>query len=324
MNLLNFTKKYFHYDSLMARIEGYAQKPELFFSAQLLVRVYYFFLLYASMALIASWDFSLGPQTGIAFIAPIGWLNYVSFPLGMIFIRLFFIFTSLLASIAPQFRLVRILSFIALLEFVSLYFSVLQLDVDWYTMLLTSFMLIFLPNKWDKIDLFPIIARQKFLLVFWGCQAIVALTYSMAGLGKLVGGVNQFLAGESFILEPKAAALQVADRLLTTNSTSLLGPWTMEHYMILWPFFIGTIYLLLFSFIAVFRPSTHRIWGFGLILFHIGNYLFINIGFSAHIFLLSLLFLASPLAPRVVSWREILYDLPIVGFILRIFKIKYV
>src|SRR3989344_5714998 len=324
MNLLQYINKYFYDDSPLAKIENYVQKDEPFFTAQLLVRVYYFFLLYSSITFFSSWDFSIGPQTDISFILPISWLKYAGFPLGMIIIRLSFIVTSLLASIAPQFRLVRILSFVALLEFVSLYFSVLQLDVDWYTMLLVSFLLIFLPDKWDKIDLFPIIARQKFLLVFWGCQAIVALTYSMAGLGKLVGGVNQFLAGESFILEPKAAALQVADRLLTTNSTSLLGPWTMEHYMILWPFFIGTIYLLLLSFIAVFRPSTHRIWGFGLILFHIGNYLFINIGFSAHIFLLSLLFLASPLAPRVVSWREILYDLPIVGFILRIFKIKYV
>ena len=29
------------------------------------------------------------------------------------------------------------------------------------------------------------LARQKFLLIFWGCQAIIMLTYSMAGFGKL-------------------------------------------------------------------------------------------------------------------------------------------
>ena len=324
MNFLTFTKKYFHYDSLMARIEDYAQNSEPFLSAQVLVRIYYFFLLYSSITFFASWDFSIGPQTTLSFIWPISWLKYAGFQLGMIIIRLFFIFTSLLASLLPQFRLVRILSFIALLEFVSLYFSVLQLDVDWYTMLLVSFMLIFLPNKWGKTHLLSVIFRQKFLLVFWGCQAVVALTYSMAGLGKLVGGVSQFLSGESFILEPKAAALQVADRLITTNSTSLLGPWGVDHYMLIWPFFLGTIYLLLFSFFAVFRPNTHRIWGLGLILFHIINYLFINIGFSAHIFLLALIFLASPLAPTVLSWREILNDLPIVSFFLRRLKNKHV
>lgn len=323
MNAFKFVIKYFYAGSILEKMEGFAKTAWPFQNAQLLVRIYYFFLLYSSVNFFASWDLSIGPQTGISFIWPISWLQYVNFSTGMIIVRLSFIIASLVVSLAPQVRLFRILSFVTLLEFVSLYYSVLQLDVDWYTMLLASFVLIFLPDKWGNPQLLSAMARQKFLLVFWGSQAIVALTYSMAGIGKLVGAINQFLSGSSNILEPKAAALQVADRLVVTGSTSLLGSWAVEHYLMLWPLFVGTVYLMLFFFVAVFRPNLHKIWGLGLILFHISNYLFINIGFSAHIFLVSLIFLASPFAPPTTAWWDILNDLPIVGFILRSFKHKY-
>lgn len=169
---------------------SYAQEAGPFTIAQLLVRVYYFFLLYTSIDLFTTWDLSIAPKTEISFILPIEWIGIVGFPTGFILVRLFFIAASLLAVLTPQWRLSRILSFIALLEFVSLLFSILKLDVDWYTMLLTSFVLIFLPGKWENVAAFPAPARQKFLLVFWGCQAVVLLTYSMSGIGKIYGALT--------------------------------------------------------------------------------------------------------------------------------------
>jgi hypothetical protein len=317
VNIIKYTVEYFYKGSILSKMEDYARETGPFMTAQVLVRAYYFFLLYVSILFFAPLDLSIGSQTEISYILPIAWLRYVDFPVGMIIIRLLFIIAGVLAAVAPQNRIVRIFSFVMLLQFVSLYFSVLMLDVDWYTTLLVSFVLIFLPDKWGNPNLFSAISRQKFLLVFWGCQAIVALTYSMAGIGKLVGGIRQFLLGQSFIFQPNAPALHIADRLLATGSTSPLGPWAVDHYIFVWPFFVGVVYLLLFSFPAVFRPNIHRVWGLGLILFHIGNFVFINIGFSAHIYLISLIFLASPFVPATVSWREMAGDLPVIGLVLK-------
>lgn len=303
-----------------SQMSNFAKKSAPFATAYVIVRVYYFFLLYTSIFLFQGWDKTLGPQTGIEFILPIAWIKFVEFPVAISLIRGSFIASSLLASIAPHWRIARILSFITLLEFVSLYFSTLQLDVDWYIWVLVAFLLIFLPDGWGNPLRLSQIGRQKFLLVFWACQAINLLTYSMSGIGKVLGAIGQILTGQSHVFEPKAAALHITDRLLKTNETSPLGPYVVDHYILAWPFFVGFTYLLLFSFVVAFKPTLHRIWGLGLILFHIASYLTINIGFSAHIFLNALLFLLSPFAPAKVSSKDIILDLPILGLLIKIIK----
>jgi polyhydroxybutyrate depolymerase len=104
---------------------------------------------------------------------------------------------------------------------------------------------------------------------------------------------------------------------LVTNSTSPLGPWAVDNYLLIWPFFAGAVYLLFFSIIVAFRPTLHRLWAFGIIMFHVGNYLVINIGFNAHDFLISLLLILSPFAPAKVGFWEIVRDLPIIDFFIR-------
>jgi hypothetical protein len=299
-------------NSPLGKMDTYSKGVWPFFLAQTAVRVYYFFLLHSAVLLFFQWDTGIGPQTGISFIWPIFWLKFINFPFGLALIKISFIVSSILASFIPQSRLVRIVSFVTLMEFVALYFSVLQLDVDWFTMLLASFFLIFLPDNWSNPTEYPEKEKKKFLLVFWGTQAITLLTYSMAGIGKLVGAYGQILGGQSNAFDPKAGALHIADRLIVTNSTSPLGPWGVENYLILWPFFVGSIYLLLFSFVIAFRPSLHRLWALGLILFHTGNYLVINIGFNAHDFLLSLLLILSPFAPWKVNLKEAFMKLPLI------------
>lgn len=299
------------------KIPKYAQDNWSIILAQTIVRVFYFFLLYSSIILFQQWDFTIQAKSQISFIPTIAWINLVSFPVALVIIKILFILTALLASLFPQSRALRILAFISVLEFVSLYFSILKLDVDWYTMILAAFMFIFLPDGWGNPAKFSTAGKQKFLLAFWGCQAIILLTYTMSGIGKLIGGFNQMMAGESFVFEPQAGALHVADRLIVTNSTSPIGPFVIDHYLLLWPLYLGTIYLLLFSFSVAFKPSLHRLWGLGIILFHIVNYLAINIGFNAHVFLLALLFLISPFSPAKMDLKTVLHDLPLLGIFIK-------
>lgn len=142
------------------KMAEYTKTDFPFFAAQFLVRVHYFYFLYCSIGLFSRWDFTIGPQTTLEFIPPLAWLSLVDFPTAITIIRVLFIVASLLASIVPQWRWVRILAFVSALEFVSLYFSVLLLDVDWYVWLLTSFMLIFLPGGWSNPIKLPNLARR--------------------------------------------------------------------------------------------------------------------------------------------------------------------
>ena len=112
-----------------------------------------------------------------------------------------------------------------------------------------------------------------------------------------------------------ALARQIVDQLLRTNSTSLLGPFFIEHPFLGWPLNLGAVYLELFAFVSVFRFSLHRFWGVTLILFHLGTYLMMKVSFHINILLLGLFFVYSPFALPRNSWRVILYDLPLVGWI---------
>ncbi len=299
-------------NSPLPRMAEYAKEESRVLTGRLVVAFHYFFLLYVSVLLFSAWDLSFATQARITFVPPIFWLQFVSFPVGFALIRTAFVVASLLAAFAPQRRLFRILSFITLLEFVSLYYSALWLDVDWYGIVLVSFLFIFMPDRWNAPQRDTPLSREKFLLVFWGCQAIVLLTYSMSGIGKLWGAAKQIMAGQISIFDPASPGLQVADRLLTSEALTPLGHAVVKYSALAWPLYMGMIYLLLFSFLVAFKPKLHRLWGAGLILFHIANYLVIDIGFSAHILNAALLMLLSPFAPARVSFRDAMRELPLV------------
>ena len=106
--------------SFLDSISSYAQNNWPFFVAQLAVRVFYIFLLYSSIILFQEWDYTIKAQTQISFIPTIAWMNLFSFPLSMAGVKIAFIVTALLASLAPQKRMFRVLAFLAVLEFVSL------------------------------------------------------------------------------------------------------------------------------------------------------------------------------------------------------------
>ncbi len=319
MNYFSVLREYVAKDSPLRHLAQYAAEAQVFISARLLVQVYYFFLLFISIALFR-WDPSFGAQTQIETPWPIMWFPLVGFTTAYIFVRLFFIGASILAAWKPEWRSARILSFVALFEFCSLYLSVLQLDMDGYGLVLTSLLFIFLPSGYTE-EKTTTLVRMKFLVVFFAVQAENLLTYSMGGVGKLYGAITQITAGQSHFFDIHAAALYIADRQILTNMRTVLGPWAVDHYILSYLWLLCTLYLLLFSFVIAFRPKLHRFWGLMLILFHVGNYLVINIGFVSHVFLWSLLLLASPFAPQKTSLKDMLINLPVFDlFFKKIFK----
>jgi len=292
-----------------------SRQREQFSHARILIRMYYLFLLFTSIGMLPRYNSSLAAEVSVDPFWPIWWVGWVPFPIAFGAIRISFIATSLFATLSPERRLARLSVSVALLEFVALYTSVLRLDVDWYVWILTAFLLVFLPDGWREPDPFPAAGRERFLLVFWGCQAVTLLTYSLSGLGKILGAAWQIGTDQAHAFSPDAAARHIADRLLNTEEVSILGSWVITHGWIAWPFFLGSLYLLTFSLSTAFRPALHRWWGIGLILFHIANYLTINIGFSAHIFLNTLLLVYSPFHPKKGRVWETLEALPFFGIL---------
>ena len=128
----------------------------------------------------------------------------------------------------------------------------------------------------------------------------------------------ELLSGQANPLQIDGFSRIVAERLLQTNSDSVVGRWMIAHSWSGWLLFPGAIYVQTTSLIAACRPSLHRPWGVALILFHIGNALILTIYFPQSIFLLALFLLASPFAPASFDARQIMADFPLLSFLSRV------
>ena len=139
------------------------------------------------------------------------------------------------------------------------------------------------------------------------------MTYTMSGIGKLVGALIQSTRGEIHALAPQSLPLTIAESLLRSDLTSFLGPFLINYYYIAWLLMLGTVYLQFFSLWAAFRPTLHQLWGIGLIFFHISTYLSFYVGFPENTLWLAIFFVGSPFRPQKLSWRKIFQDLPLIG-----------
>jgi len=301
----------------MPDFTAYARQPVPIVVAQYLVRFFYIALLFISMLLFPDWwDTSFVTQSTIAPFWPTSWVPLVNPTLAVYAIRLLFIFGATAAAIFPENRLARIFAFLGLIEFVSLYMSFWKIDADFYPWVAVSFLLIFLPSL-KEVDVNDVESKAKFLLALWASQTIIVLGYTMGAVGKIVHSIPAFWYGQAHSFSIDAAALHIADRLLTTNSTSVFGPMVIEYPLLGWPFFVGAIYLMFFAILTSFRLPLQRLVGIGLILYHIAAYLTMNIGFTANVLLIAILFLNSPFRDSRISWREILAQVPLLGWIMK-------
>jgi len=244
---------------------------------------------------------------------PAAWMAWVGPELGGPLVLALGLGGALLAVALPERRSVRFLAFFGLLEVLALKYSFGKIHHAMHGWLFVSFLLVWLPAAWPSKARRD---RQHALFVWSAAQVGLALTYSLAGLGKLLGTVYQAVRGEPTPLHPSALARHMADRLQQTDAESLLGPWMIEHGAWLWPLMLGTVYLQLFALQAAFRPTLHRAWGVGLIGFHVVSILTLTIDFNPNIPLLGLLFVASPFAPPL-RLGELVAELPWVGYLSR-------
>jgi hypothetical protein len=291
---------------------------ERFTAAQTLIAAYYAVLFFFAVGELFSWQDYLHAGE-LALRWPVFWLRFVEGGAGIAAILWFHLMGGFLGVALSRYRWARAVVFLSLLEHMALKFSFGAVNHGDHLGVLISFVLIFLPAGWNVLGQ-PADRRVRSatLLVFSGVQALILLTYSMAGIWKAGGILQQWLRGEFITyLHPQGLAYQIAGKMIEDDAASLLGPWLVEHPWAGWLPGIAVIYLELFALWVVARPSLHRAWGLGLALFHLFSHLTLGVGFPQNILWLCLFLVLSPFRPPVPDWRQAAGDLPVFGAWLR-------
>jgi hypothetical protein len=286
---------------------------ERFVVAQTLIAAYYAIIFFLAAGNIYSWQGYFATTT-LTPRWPVFWLRYGDLHQGIAVILWLHLIGGVLAVTLSRYRLTRIVIFVSVLTFLAFKYSFGSINHGDHLGVLISFVLIFLPAGWNARGSASRATRAATLVVFSGCQALIMLTYSMSGLWKVGGVVEQWLKGEWITyLHPSGLAQQVAAKLLEDNQPSLLGPWLIDHAWVGWLPGMAALYLEFFALWVVARPSLHRAWGLILALFHLSTHLLMGVGFSQNTLWLTLFLVLSPFAPHTLAWRQAIRDLPLVG-----------
>lgn len=295
-------------------IDAMTSKEGAFRKAILILPFVYYTLFFSAFLQLEGLNALLARTTAFVPRFPLFWSDYIPYETVIVGVCIAFALLTLAASFFPFSRLARAGAFLGLLEYHALLSSFGSPNHQWDHWLWVLFVLIFLPTLKDAD------VSRKFTLVFWGAQAFLLLTYSMAGFGKLLYGLKQFSAGESSIFSPDSAALHVAGSLLNLHETVPFASFVVEHSFISWLVLLGIVYFQFVSIVVAFRPELHRLWGVGLVLFHLATLLSMRAVFVVPSALLLILLVSSPLASGDMRLRNVLEKLPLLGALIRLLR----
>lgn len=281
--------------------------------AHLLVRFFYLFVFYQlTLTSIYLWG-KAATATPIDPLWPVFWVDYFAKPTAFAIAICVALAAGFAGVLMPQRQLVRVLVFGVYLLLNGLQNSFGKINHGDHPMIAVAFVLIWLPRWPASGQRNSVSQAHLYLTVIGAAQVMVGLFYTMSGLWKVYFGVQQLVAGEINTFHPHALATLIAFRLLQTDQESILGGLIVAQPLLGWPLHIGALYLELGALIAAFRPPLHRVWGIGLILFHMGTWLLMEIPFLPSMVLVGLLFVCSPFAPASINWWVVLHQLPGLG-----------
>lgn len=299
-------------DSLFTDVE------RSFVQAQVIVRCFYAAMLYVSLNQLQRWQ--LFEQLAPADILwPVAWVSLLPWQSALYLILGLFVAGAAAALVFTERRWARVLAFVGCLEFYALYYSFNDISHRDHVFVLVAFMLILLirvPRDYQTEA-----AKQTYLLSFFGAQAIIFLTYTMAGLTKLLISAKSFMNGGLTSFHPQTLANTVAAVNWEDNKT-LLGPLFIE-YSEIGPLLLTTvIFAELFAFYVAFRPSLHRLYGIFMVGLHIGIAAAIGLFFNTQVLAVGLFLIASPFVPDTFRFWKTVHDLPMIGPFITALRLK--
>jgi hypothetical protein len=213
-------------------------------------------------------------------------------------------------------RFARILSFISIILYQSILLSFGGTVHQTYPFLYITFLFLFLPD-FSKTSFKHTENRKKTILLFLGAQAFFLLFYSMSGIEKIIEAVFQTLNGEVSILHPTGMSMLLSDWSIFTLKEPIFIHYILNFPLLGWLGMIGVVYLETFALSILFKPELQKIWGVGLILFHVSTIYAMNVAFFPFLLLINALLLSSPFSGTSQNaWSRLTY-LPIFGKLFR-------
>ncbi|MEM9400048.1 MAG: hypothetical protein AAF984_07540 [Verrucomicrobiota bacterium] len=294
---------------------------ENFLHAQTLIRCFYCALFFLSVPQMREWGRYLNHQD-YDFLWPVYWLNWFPQDIGIQLILYLSLFGTLIGALTPSLKSARVLAFLGVFLFQALHNSFGKISHSFHLWHIIAAFLIFLPAGWHCITNQTRKTKLLTLQTIWFATAFLLMTYSMSGLGKIACGIGQLVMGDISLFHPMSMSIHVATRLMETNTQSEFGSWIVEIGVFSWPLVLSATYLQFTSLICAFRPQLMKLWGLGLIIFHLSVWFTFKIPFFPTCLIVALLLFASPLANGHYTWKQILLSLPGLGLCKFIFRAK--
>ncbi len=288
--------------------------------AELLVRLYYVYLMVASYGRINettnAWvrDSPVHPRLDLALTS---WIPLAAWREIAVGCAVLMLVASMLAATIPRWRSPRIIAIASFLLLEAMKFDVAdKISHAAHPVVWAGIAFCFLPGwKNDSSE-----RCRTYLASFFGAQVLVCLLYTCAGLSKVIGIAYDWHQGVTW-LNSEALTLLFADKWrgshhYLTAALFLSNPWVS------WLSSAGVLYLEIGALFAVFRPRLHRPWALGLLLMHAMVLLTMRIEFQPSAFIVGLILLCSPFAPAKVQMKETFLDLPVVRFLRQWFRAR--
>jgi hypothetical protein len=228
---------------------------------------------------------------------PVAWVDAETFAAAAHVIGLAFLASALVAVLAPERRMPRILVALFYLQALAFENSFGSINHYGHLGLWLALSFVALPaSSRDQLRRSRA-CRREYLAIFFLAQCLVALSYTSSGARKAYYG---FVVPEGAVssFAPDALPILVVQKWLQTGAEPLLADLLVQHLWLAWPMHLLVIYIELFALVAVFRGALHQLWGALLIIFHLIVWLLLGISFAYQPVLLALVFVWSPFAPK--------------------------
>ncbi|MEO1628975.1 MAG: DCC1-like thiol-disulfide oxidoreductase family protein, partial [Bacteroidota bacterium] len=265
--------------------------------SKLLIHIFYFITLVTSIQVFASpsqfpeWNSILDSARLFAPIWSVGFLPVEYWETCVQIILLSFLTCSFLGVVWwDKSRLVRVAVFLSMFFYVSLISSFGKIDHVTHMMMLSLFLLIFLPNE-DQTDA----AKAEYLKVIFGIQTLVLLSYFTSGFFKFYGILDQELAGLNSALSPDSMAQNLSKTSFAHSKDYFFSSFVLDNSSFVFSLLLIVGYCVeLFSIYIIFKPQLHKIWGLLLIGLHAGILLSVGPNFHFQIITVGIFLLFSP------------------------------
>lgn len=250
---------------------------------------------------------------------PARWIDQAGAHSGIKLVLVGYLVSGLAVLVWPERRIARFAYALFLLQYMAIVNSPTKINHSLHAWLYVSWIFIALPDgHWRERT--RLAERFRLLYVFAVAQFAVLFAYTLTGLWKVWEGSLALVHHQTSGFDPSGFSYIIAERLLATDANTIAGPFFVQHELPGWALFVGTMYLESASVVVAFRPRLHKVWGIGLIGFHLGTLIVMGFTFNQNIVLLGLLFILSPFQPERFEWRQVILDLPGIHFFARQFE----